>query len=253
MWICSQTKLIALVSSVRSLHHFLNWFIGFCQLATLKLVEQGKITFDTPVADYLPQLRNPIIVDRTDTQKTSFKPAQTVVTVKHLLNFTSGLFYPTEPDANMTKGWSSKEMHLSEDPTSEFFRIVIVRFFFFRHFLAGIRIKHSVRESFPLYRWNLNPEQTVSCSRSSRPMIKINVFWWILVVYGWSAEVAGFLVEKVSGQTLEQFWYVIYFASFHTICWSSIMVDHKQQGAYFWSFGHENNFFLDARSQRKSS
>ena len=87
------------------------------------------------MADYLPELRNPIIVDKTDTQKTSFKPAETVVTVKHLLTFTSGLFYPTGPDdtANM-KGYSSKEMHLSEDPTSEFFRIVIVRLFFWANF-----------------------------------------------------------------------------------------------------------------------
>jgi CubicO group peptidase (beta-lactamase class C family) len=99
-------------------------------LAALKLVDQGKISFDTPVADYFPQFRNPIIVDRTDTtdpQKTTFKPAETVVTLKHILNFTSGLFYPTEPDHNMTKGCSSKEMHLSDDPISEFFRIIIVR------------------------------------------------------------------------------------------------------------------------------
>jgi CubicO group peptidase (beta-lactamase class C family) len=110
-------------------------------LAALKLVEQGKITFDTPVADYLPEFRNPIIVDRTDTQKTSFKPAETVVTLKHLLNFTSGLFYPTGGDDNMTKGCSSKEMHRSEDPTSEFFRIIIVRSFLFWLFMAGIRVK----------------------------------------------------------------------------------------------------------------
>ena len=104
-------------------------------MAALKLVEQGKITFDTPVADYFPEFRNPIIVDRTDTQKTSFSPAQTVVTLKHLLNFTSGLFYPTGRDnASLTKGYSSKEIHLSEDPTSEFFRIVIVRLFFLADF-----------------------------------------------------------------------------------------------------------------------
>jgi Beta-lactamase len=120
--------------------------IGSCQLAALKLVEQGKISFDTPVADYIPQFRNPIIVDRTDTtdpQKTSFKPAETVVTLKHLLNFTSGLFYPTAPpsDYNMAKGCSSKEMHLSEDPTSEFFKIITVRIFIFYPFLAGIRVK----------------------------------------------------------------------------------------------------------------
>ena len=136
MWICSQTKLIALVSSSSRLsHHFLNWFIGSCQLAALKLVEQGKITFDTPVADYFPEFRNPIIVDRTDTQKTSYKPAKTVVTLKHLLTFTSGLFYPTGRDSDdMTNGYSSKELHLSEDKTSEFFRIVIVRLFFLVNF-----------------------------------------------------------------------------------------------------------------------
>ena len=27
------------------------------------------------------------------------------------------------------------------------------------------------------------------------------------VVYGWSSDILGFLVEKFSGQTLEQFWY----------------------------------------------
>jgi len=135
----------------------------------LKLVEQGKITFDTPVADYFPQFRNPIIVDRTDTtdpQKTSFKPAETVVTLKHLLNFTSGLFYPTgRKTAGLSNAYSSKEMHLSEDPTSKFFRIIIGE-------LPGLPLKFEPGTDF---------------------------------VYGWSADVAGFLVEKISGQTLEQF------------------------------------------------
>jgi CubicO group peptidase (beta-lactamase class C family) len=100
-------------------------------LAALKLVEQGKITFDTPVADYLPEFRNPIIVDGTDTQKTSFKPAQTIVTLKHILNFTSGLFYSRgRENVGLSNEYSSKEMHLSEDPTSEFFRILIVRLLF---------------------------------------------------------------------------------------------------------------------------
>ena len=111
-------------------------------MAALKLVEQGKIAFDTPVADYLPQLGLPIIVERTDTQKTSFKPAESVVTVKHLLNFTSGLFYPTDSTGGITmaKGCSSKEMHLSKDPTSEFFRIITVRLFLFGQILEGIHV-----------------------------------------------------------------------------------------------------------------
>jgi len=98
------------------------------QLAALKLVEQGKITFDTPVSDYLHEFRNPIIVDSISTQKTSFKPAKTVVTIKHLLTFTSGLFYPIDTNdlARLGDGYISKEMHQSGDPASEFFKVVIV-------------------------------------------------------------------------------------------------------------------------------
>ena len=117
-------------------------------MAALKLVEQGRITFDTPVADYISEFRNPIIVDRTDTQKTNFKSAETVVTLRHLLTFTSGLFYP---DTATLKGYTSKEMHLSEDPMSEFFRIVIVRLFFWAISRRDWRYIHSVRESFLLY------------------------------------------------------------------------------------------------------
>jgi CubicO group peptidase (beta-lactamase class C family) len=121
-------------------------------LAALKLVEQGKITYDTPVADYIPEFRNPIVVDRTDTQKTSFKPAETVVTLRHILNFTSGLFYYSGGDiAGMPKAYASKDLHLSEDPTSEFFRIVIVRLFFLVNFYRKFMLNHSSRESFPHY------------------------------------------------------------------------------------------------------
>jgi CubicO group peptidase (beta-lactamase class C family) len=147
MWICSQTKLIA-------------------ALAALKLVEQGKIAFDTPVGDYLPEFRNPIIVDKTNTQKTTFKPAETVVTLKHLLTYTSGLFYPTDEDpARMTEAYSSKEIHTSEDPASMFFRIIIGE-------LPALPLKFEPGTDF---------------------------------VYGWSSDAVGFLVEKISGQTLEQF------------------------------------------------
>jgi len=105
------------------------------QLAALKLIEQGKISFDTPLSNYLPEFRNPIIVERTSTQKTKFTPAKTVVTLKHLLNFSSGLFYPIvrEDLYGLHDGCTSKEMHTTRDPTSAFFRIVIVRPFTLSH------------------------------------------------------------------------------------------------------------------------
>jgi hypothetical protein len=94
----------------------------------LKLVEQGKISFDTPLSNYLPEFRNPIIVEKTLTQKTKFTPAKTVVTLKHLLNFSSGLFYPAlrKDPHGVSDGYASKEMHTTQDPTSAFFRIIIV-------------------------------------------------------------------------------------------------------------------------------
>ena len=69
------------------------------------------------------------------------------------------------------------------------------------------------REVFLVYPWNLNLEQAVSRSRanSSRRINFFLILW--IVAYGWGSEVAGFLVEKVSGQTLEQFWYVILYYS----------------------------------------
>jgi CubicO group peptidase (beta-lactamase class C family) len=96
----------------------------------LKLVEQGKISFDTPISDYLPEFRNPIIVEKTlsSTQKMKFTPAKTVVTLKHLLNFSSGLFYPAlrKDPRGVSDAYASKEMHTTQDPTSAFFRIIIV-------------------------------------------------------------------------------------------------------------------------------
>lgn len=98
------------------------------QLAALKLVEQGKLSSHTPVGDYLPEFRNPIIVDKTSTQKTTFRQASTVVTLKHLLNFSSGLFYPVvrEDLFGLPDGYTSKEMHSTGDPSASFFKIVIV-------------------------------------------------------------------------------------------------------------------------------
>ncbi|KAF8964753.1 beta-lactamase [Flammula alnicola] len=151
-WICSQTKMIA-------------------ALATLKLVEQGQISFDTPLGDYLPEFRNPIVVDRTSTQKTTFRPAETVVTVKHVLNFSSGLFYPVvrQDLHGLSDGYTSKEMHASQDPVSSFLSIVIGE-------LPALPLKFEPGTDF-VYAW--------SSKRSS--------------------DVLGFLVERVSGKTLEEF------------------------------------------------
>ncbi|KAF9485646.1 beta-lactamase/transpeptidase-like protein [Pholiota conissans] len=147
-WICSQTKMIT-------------------ALAALKLIEDGKISLDTPLGDYLPEFRNPVIVDRTSTPKTTFRPAQTVITVKHLLNFSSGLFYPVVRDDlfALPEAYTSKAMYASSNPLQAFYRILIGE-------LPGVPLKFEPGTDF---------------------------------VYGFSSDALGFLIEKVSGQTLEQF------------------------------------------------
>ncbi|KAJ3509603.1 hypothetical protein NLJ89_g5134 [Agrocybe chaxingu] len=147
-WICSQTKMIA-------------------SLAVLKLIDLGRLSLDTPMGDYIPEFKNPIIVNKTSTQKTSFRPAETVVTVKHVLNFAAGLFYPVvREDLNgLPVGYISKDVHVAPDPVQHFFRIIIGE-------LPALPLKFEPGTNF---------------------------------VYGWSADMLGILVEKVSGRTLEEF------------------------------------------------
>lgn len=100
------------------------------KLAALKLIEQGKLAFDTELSEYLPEFKSPIIVQRTSTQKTAFKPASTAVKVRHLLNFSSGLFYPVVPGdlLGLCDGYTSKDMHAAEHPISAFFDVVKVSY-----------------------------------------------------------------------------------------------------------------------------
>ncbi|KJA25265.1 hypothetical protein HYPSUDRAFT_135104 [Hypholoma sublateritium FD-334 SS-4] len=137
------------------------------KLAALKLVEQGKISFDTPLADYLPELRQLVIVE-PDSETTVARPAETPLTLTHLLNFSSGLFYSglrrKSPNA-LAFGYTDKEVHTLEDPISGFLQIIIVN-------LPGVPLKFEPGTDF---------------------------------VYGWSSDILGFIVEKVSQKSLEDF------------------------------------------------
>ncbi|KAF8152902.1 beta-lactamase/transpeptidase-like protein [Crassisporium funariophilum] len=145
-WICSQTKLIA-------------------HLAGLKLVEQGKISFETPVSDYIPEFANPVIVDDVTSDKPSFKPAKTVIRMKHLFNFSSGLFYPVNRPTPYSLPDAYTAAHDKQDYISEFYRIITGD-------LPGLPIKFEPGTDF---------------------------------VYGWSSDTIGFVVEKVCGMTLEEY------------------------------------------------
>ena len=55
-------------------------------------MEQGKVSLDTPVSDYLPHFKNVGVV----AQKPDLKATETHITLMHVLNHSSGLFYGLE-------------------------------------------------------------------------------------------------------------------------------------------------------------
>ena len=91
------------------------------QVAILQLVEQGKITFETPVGDIIPEIANPIVLEDFAKESSSYKPAVTKITLKHLLTHTSGLVYYGEPP----EPYSSKA-YGDDISVSQFFKLLQV-------------------------------------------------------------------------------------------------------------------------------
>jgi methyl acetate hydrolase len=65
-------------------------------VALMQLVEQGKIALDDPAEKYLPELKNPQVVESFDAKTGDYKlrPAASRPLVRHFLTHTSGLAYP---------------------------------------------------------------------------------------------------------------------------------------------------------------
>lgn len=56
--------------------------------AALMLLEEGRFTLNEPIANYLPEYRNP----KVETSPGTFSTAKKPITVEHLFNHTSGVF-----------------------------------------------------------------------------------------------------------------------------------------------------------------
>ena len=90
------------------------------QVAILQLVEQGKIAFETLVDDIIPEMANPIVLEDFTKETSSYKPAVTKITLKHLLTHTSGLVYREYPAAYRSKAYGE---NIS---VSQFFKLIQV-------------------------------------------------------------------------------------------------------------------------------
>ncbi len=63
--------------------------------AAMMLWEQGKFQLDDPVSKYIPEFKNPVLLDRFSMSDSSFtvKPAGKEITIRHLITHTSGIGY----------------------------------------------------------------------------------------------------------------------------------------------------------------
>ncbi|KAJ7204743.1 beta-lactamase [Mycena pura] len=150
-WLCSQTKLIT-------------------SIAALQLVEQGKITLDTAVSEVLPELANPVVVTGHDDagKPATFTPATAQITLRQLLNHTSGLDYTLNetPVTGPSTGLPLACTHnYKGEDVSAFFKIL-------KGGLPGVPLRFEPGSNF---------------------------------VYEFSTDCVGFIVERLSGKSLEQY------------------------------------------------
>lgn len=143
-WICSTAKLVV-------------------SIAALQLCEKGKLQFDEPVTNILPELVNPIVLDEgagvSSGGQLGFRPATEVMKIRHLFNHSSGLFYPRDPGRIYSAGYDPQHA------VQQFFELI-------KGDYPGVPLKHEPGTSF---------------------------------AYGWSTDVLGFVLEKITGGTLEQY------------------------------------------------
>lgn len=62
-------------------------------VATLLLVEEGRMNLDDPVAKYLPELKDVKVWTGGTADAPQLEPLKRPITIKHLMTHTSGLFY----------------------------------------------------------------------------------------------------------------------------------------------------------------
>jgi CubicO group peptidase (beta-lactamase class C family) len=76
---------------------------AFTAVATMMLYERGKLLLDEPVADFIREFKNPVVLDKFNAADSSYTtvPAKRDITIRDLLTHTSGLDYPGIGSDNM--------------------------------------------------------------------------------------------------------------------------------------------------------
>ncbi|KIK01013.1 hypothetical protein K443DRAFT_7253 [Laccaria amethystina LaAM-08-1] len=140
-------------------------------IAALKLVEQGKLSLDTPIPNHIPELKEFGFI--SSSEPLTLKPAGTTITLVHVLNHSSGLYYKYESSDlpyTIPAPYTIPQDGELDDVFKNFYN----------------KIKVFLKKESPSIPLACEPGTSFS--------------------YGcWSSDIVGYVVEKVSGHTLEKY------------------------------------------------
>lgn len=136
-------------------------------IGLMLLFEEGKFLLDDPVSKYIPAFKNVRVLDKLNEKDTTFTtvPAKREITIQHLLTHTSGISYPVIGGKEFSAIYAKYRIPSGIGTPDGNLADAITR-------LAALPLAHQPGE-----RWT----------------------------YGLNTDVAGYLIEVLSGQSLSQF------------------------------------------------
>lgn len=135
--------------------------------AVMMLFEEGKFLLDDPLSKYIPEFANPKVLDKYNEKDTSYTtiPASREITIRNLLTHTSGIDYAG----------------IGSDP------------------IKAIYAKGGISPDFGSDKEILSEEMK---ALGKMPLVHHPGEKW---TYGMNVDILGYLVEVLSGETLEQY------------------------------------------------
>ncbi len=137
-------------------------------VAVMMLHEEGRFRLDDPVADFIPEFKDPVVAVASPagsarTTRTVTEPAKRPITIRHLLTHTAGMSYGSGP---------------AQDAYQE----------------AGLTGFHIAGR-----------DQTIGEVVRRLAKLPLNAHPGDAYVYGYATDVLGYLIEVVSGKSLDVF------------------------------------------------